>query len=559
MTRSNVSHTSSIVLRTPGAGPPESRLDGSAGALGRHAVSRPVRWHRRVLVAVIAGALAAGGSMIVMRTPAPVACAAVQVVAAPEIASLIGQVARQLDGCAVTVVPRSAADEAEALAGGSVPPHIWLPESSALLARARRSGATEVPASGVSVATSPVVMAVTGDAAARLGPGRSTCEAVFTSDRVVLGAADPTRDPVTLGALMEAQADLGKAPGAEAALPALLRKLEGHLGPTGDTPSAPVTAFPTTEQKVVRHNATDPGSALTAAYPDEAPTWMDYPFTVLGSATTVERDTAAKLLAALRDPDGQAALAADGFRAPDGHAAAGRSADGRTVAELPAPQPFTESAATDAVLQRWAAATRSGRVEMLIDVSGSMNAVVPKQRRTRLAVALDAAVRGLTMFEPTTNLGLWTFASRLDGDRDYRQVMPVTPVPQLVQGPTAQVLRSIRAVPGGRTGLYDSILALYEQARQSWAPGRLNVVVVITDGRNDDPGGISAADLLTRLRAEADPRRPVTLVGVAIGPEGDTAELGQLAQATGGRSFVVTDPSRIDTVFSAALGALAKT
>ena len=321
----------------------------------------------------------------------------------------------------------------------------------------------------------------------------------------------------------------------------------------------PVTAFPTTEQKLVRHNATDPGSALTAAYPDEAPTWMDYPFTVLGSATAAERDTAAKLLAALRDPDGQAALTADGFRTPDGHAAADHSADGPTVAELPAPQPFTESAASDAVLQRWAAVTRSGRVEMLIDVSGSMNAVVPKQRKTRLAVALDAAARGLTMFEPTTSLGLWTFAARLDGDRDYRQVMPVTPIPQLVQGPTAQVLRSIRAVPGGRTGLYDSILALYEQAQLSWAPGRLNVVVVITDGHNDDPGGISAADLLTRLRAEADPLRPVTLVGVTIGPDGDTAELGQIARATGGRSFVVTDPSRVDTVFSAALGALAKT
>jgi hypothetical protein len=557
MTRSNVSHTSSIVLRAPGAGPPESRLDGSAGALGRHAVLRPVRWHRRVLVAVIAGALAAGGSMIVMRTRAPVVCAPVQVVAAPEIAPLIGQVARQLGGCAVTTVARSAADEAEALAGGSVPPHIWLPESSAMLARARASGATAVPASGVSVAASPVIMAVTEDAAARLGPGRPSCEAVFTSDRVVLGAADPARDPVSLGALVEAQADLGQPPGAP--LTALMRKLQGHLAATGADPSGPVTAFPTTEQKLMRHNATEPGSALTAAYPDEAPAWMDYPFTVLGSATAAERDTAAKLLAALRDPDGQAALTAEGFRTPDGRVAADRPADERTVVDLPAPQPFTESATSDSVLQRWASVTRSGRVEMLIDVSGSMNAVVPKQRKTRLAVALDAATRGLTLFEPSTSLGLWTFAARLDGDRDYRQVMPVTPIPQLVQGQTAQMLRSIRAVPGGHTGLYDSILALFEQARRSWAPGRLNVVVVITDGRNDDPGGIRASDLLTRLRAEADPRRPVTLVGVAIGPDGDTAELGQIARATGGRSFVVTDPSRIDTVLTVALGALAKT
>ena len=30
--------------------------------------------------------------------------------------------------------------------------------------------------------------------------------------------------------------------------------------------------------------------------------------------------------------------------------------------------------------------------------------------------ALDAAGRGLKLFEPTTRLGLWTFAERLDGD-----------------------------------------------------------------------------------------------------------------------------------------------
>ena len=150
---------------------------------------------------------------------------------------------------------------------------------------------------------------------------------------------------------------------------------------------------------------------------------------------------------------------------------------------------MAESATSDAALQRWATATRSGRIEVLIDVSGSMNAIVPKLGKTRLAVTLDATARGLTLFEPTTTLGLWTFANRLDGDRDYRQVVPVTPVPQLLSGPALETLRSIRAVPGGHTGLYDSVLGLYEEARQNWEPGKLNVVVVLTDGHNDDPVG----------------------------------------------------------------------
>jgi hypothetical protein len=569
MTRSNSSHSSSIVLRAPGAGPPESRLDGSARVSGRHAVLRPLRWRRRALVALVAGALVAGGTVIAVRMGrSSVACVPVRVVAAPEIAPLVAQVARTLDGCAVTVVARPASAEAEALAvsDGSDPPHVWLPESTAMLARARELGATAVPAAGASVAASPVVMALSDDAVAQLGRGRPTCEAVFASDRVVVGVPDPAREPVGLSALMEAQSDLARAPDPDAATAELLRKLQGHLAASDDDlfarlpgsadPATAITAFPTTEQELLRHNVTHPDGALTAAYLDEVPTWMDYPFTVLGTANAAERDTAAKLLAALRDPDGQKALSAGGFRAPDGHT--DRPADGRTVADLPAPRPLIESAASDAVLQRWATVTRSGRVEVLIDVSGSMNAIVPKQGRTRLAITLDAAARGLTLFEPTTSLGLWTFAARLDGDRDYRQIVPVTPIPQLLSGPALQTLRSIRAVPGGHTGLYDSVFALYEQARQNWAPGRLNVVVVMTDGNNDDPGGISRSELLSRLRAEADPRRPVTVMGVAIGPGVDPTELDQITQATGGRTYGVTDPGRIDKVFFAALGALAK-
>jgi hypothetical protein len=47
-------------------------------------------------------------------------------------------------------------------------------------------------------------------------------------------------------------------------------------------------------------------------------------------------------------------------------------------------------------------------------------------------------------------------------------------------------------------------------------------------------------------------------MGLAIGPDVDPARLDEIARATGGRSFVVTDPARIGNVFFAALGALSK-
>jgi Bacterial extracellular solute-binding protein/von Willebrand factor type A domain len=563
VTRSGACRTSSIVLHEPGAGPRQP--DGPDSTSGRHAAPRPVRWHRGLLVALVAGALFAGATVVGLRAIVTAACAPVRVAAAPEIAPLVAQVAGGLDGCAFTVVPLASGAGSAALPGGSDPPHVWLPESSSLLRRAREQGATGVPASGVSVAASPVVMALSDATVAQLGPGRPTCDALFRADhidKIVFGAPDPAGDPVGLGALLEAQADIAPAPGRDATLAAFLRGLQGHVVAQGEdlpTPGpARATALATTEQELLRHNVAHPDDARTAAYPDESPSWMDYPFTVLGAATPAERDAAARLLAALRSPAGQAALGAAGFRTPDGLAVTDRPPDGRTVRDLPAPTPFTESAVSDAALQRWATATRSGRVEVLVDISGSMNAIVPKLGKTRLATALDATTRGLTLFGPATQLGLWTFAERLDGDRDYRQVVPVTPIAQLLNGQTEATLRAIRAVPGGHTGLYDSVLALYEQARQSWQPGRLNVVVVLTDGQNDDPVGISHAELLRRLAAEADPHRPVTVVGVAIGPDVDPTELDQIARATGGRSFVVTDPSRVAAVFFTALGALSK-
>jgi Bacterial extracellular solute-binding protein/von Willebrand factor type A domain len=571
VTRSDTSRSSRIVLRTPDAGP--RRPDGVP--TGQHAAWHPVPWHQRALVALIAVGLLAGLFVAGVRTwDAAPPCVPVRIVAAPDIAPLVAEVAARLDraaGCAFSVVPRSSTDEAQALVGGPdgpEPPHVWMPESTLQLAKARAQGATAVPSSGVSVVATPVVMALAADAVGKLGPGRPTCDAVLRADDVAVGAPDPTQDPIGLAALLEAQADLGSAPDGDATLVAFLRRMQSRLADPGDSlfnrlpggtaAGPPVTAFPTTEQRMLRHNVERPGSTLTAAYPSEAPTWMDYPFAVLATANPAERDAAARLLVALQEPDGQAALTADGFRTADGQVAADRLVDASIVRRLPAPAPLVESPTSDAALQRWAAATRSGRIEVLIDVSGSMNAVVPKLRKTRLAVTLDAAARGLNLFEPTTTLGLWTFANRLDGERDYRQVMPVTPVPQLLSGPGLEALRSIRAVPGAHTGLYDSVLGLYEEARRNWEPGKLNVVVVLTDGDNDDPAGIGREELVRRLAADADPARPVPVIGLAIGPDVDPGPLAAIARATGGRAFVVTDPARIGNVFFAALGALSK-
>jgi Mg-chelatase subunit ChlD len=148
---------------------------------------------------------------------------------------------------------------------------------------------------------------------------------------------------------------------------------------------------------------------------------------------------------------------------------------------------------------------------------------------------------------------MWLFSTKLDGDRDYRVLLPMHTVSEQLAGGALSTLAAVRATPNGATGLYDSVLAAYQDSRRNWAPGRINTVVVLTDGRNEDPGGIGLDELLRRLRELQDPARPLTVIGIGIGPGIDPAELRAIATATGGQAFTTADPTKIGDVFYAAL------
>ena len=117
---------------------------------------------------------------------------------------------------------------------------------------------------------------------------------------------------------------------------------------------------------------------------------------------------------------------------------------------------------------------------------------------------------------------------------------------QLGSGALAK-LRAIKATPAGQTGLYDS--TAYKIAAHGMEPVRLNVVVVMTDGKNKDPAGSGSRQA---LRPEAaDPT-----IGIGIGPDTDEPELQQITKPAGGKAFVAKDPGRITDVLFGALSRL---
>ncbi|WP_340683966.1 vWA domain-containing protein [Amycolatopsis coloradensis] len=159
------------------------------------------------------------------------------------------------------------------------------------------------------------------------------------------------------------------------------------------------------------------------------------------------------------------------------------------------------------------------------------------------------------LFKSTSQIRFLAFATKVDGERDYREILPMAPVRQ--QLAAVDRLRAVRAVPDGQTGLYDSVLDLYRLAHEEWERGKLNLVIVMTDGRNTDPGGISRENLVAELGKLSDRDRPVPLIAIGIGPEADETELRQLVAPAGGQAFLSRDPAKIGEVFYGALGRIA--
>jgi hypothetical protein len=500
----------------------------------------------------------------------------IDVAAAPDIAPVITQAARKpseedTGSCyRVNVTSRESATTAEALAvsDGTERPDVWIPESTMWLQRAQDKGAWSNPVNGTSIASSPVVIGVADAAAGELGwPGKALSWTDIigpAAGAVTVGFPDPSRDPVGVSTLFGLRELIKSAPDSGGATAAAMRKLSPNtVGAAADLfnrlpggsnqGDETIAAFPTSENALLRHNVRQESNRLVAAYAEPAVPSLDYPYVVLPEIGEDQRTAAGKFLNLLINQETSDALADAGFRTPDGRALRDRSQDKRTSAAPMTPVPLPDATKVEEVLNSWAAVNLSGRLLVLLDVSGSMNESVPGTPFNRMQVTVSAASQGLKLFKPTTKLGMWLFSTKLDGDRDYSVLLPVRPMSEQLAGGAIEKLQGVKAKPNGATGLYDSVLEAYKDGRQNWEPGRINAVVVMTDGKNEDPGGISIETLLGELGKLQDPRRPLRIIGIGIGPDIDPAELKRISEVTGGQAFTNSDPTKIGDVFYAAL------
>ncbi|MCP2246668.1 substrate-binding domain-containing protein [Lentzea aerocolonigenes] len=505
-----------------------------------------------------------------------------RVAATPSIAGAVADVARAYSATRPVVYDHCIAIEVTSLDSSAVldgltttwdesklgkRPHAWLPDSTLWANRLTALNAKLVGAAPKSVGTSPVLLAAPEAAAPVLKDFRWSDMPEVTDwsklgqswGRFSVAMPDPAANTASALAIQAALAD-GKGPvtaeslGSEASkakltklaatvppeVPATTRDALGRLGDTATVNAAGFSVTPVSEVDLFKHNTGKdaPSKPLVGVLPAGPAPMADFPYVALGGAEVgeAEQRAAQAFREFMTQPAQQAILARGGLRV-------------ESTQDRPSPSPGVSwSAVTETLVaadattaqqisSAWASADRGGQVvTVLTDVSTSMKPRLDK---------VKAALRGQVDRSVSGSFGLWEFARDLDGSKPYKQLVATGPVADKREA-LRKSIDGLKTTEGSQ--LYSALAACYEAAHDGFVAGRVNRVVVITDGAPD--GGIDLAALKSQLHGT-----DLAISFIAIGNDVDKGALTDIAETTGGSVSVVENADGLD----AALGQVLST
>ncbi|HEU5270885.1 MAG TPA: VWA domain-containing protein [Jatrophihabitans sp.] len=325
-------------------------------------------------------------------------------------------------------------------------------------------------------------------------------------------------------------------------------QLAGAPGRTG--------TFVASEQAVIEQNQQRGALVAVAVYPAKPTLGLDFPVVRLsrpGDPPALAQ-AADEFEQALRTPYAAARYAEAGLRSPDGTPVPKLGAEQGVTPDLVPPAPAPGADQTINLIRLWNAAVADANDLAVIDLSGSM-ADPAGNGQSKVAVAAAAAERAVTFFPDTSALGLWVFSTDQGAGTSWSQLVPLGPLSDKLGAQTRRqaLLAAAAGMPGrvhGGTALYDTVLAAYRQVQAGYDPSKVNSVVLMTDGKNEDTSSTRTLEqLLAQLRSIADPQRPIRVITIGIGSGADTDALGKIAAATGGKSYLVQNAADISGVF----------
>lgn len=418
---------------------------------------------------------------------------------------------------------------------------------------------SEASESGTVVATSPIFMVTdqaTADRLNQAGGGWLDLADLLTTDA---GARLVVREPAGSGDGLVAVGAIGEAVWLEAGMDASAEALMTAFPSTrtvselalpeepsdiGLVPEYALKAMLDTEGQ----SAAAIRSATLLAGTDYSAvlryTWLP---TASGTSNTRTALAMDQLLDVLTGDDSAVALAAAGLRDPDGSPP---EPGNLTFPPLDAPPlDVLGPHQVDHVFATWYPEERTSDVLLAIDVSGSMAAPAAGSDTPLIDLVRNGMLALAELLPDDAELSIWQFGAQLDPPRDYVELLPRSQLGAEHRAALNDAAESIVATETG-TGLYDTTLAAYLDARDNYRNGIPSHAIVFTDGRNEDrPGSITIEQLADELSGAADPARPVQLTIITFGDDTDAGLLESVLDETGAYIAHTTRAQEVHAVF----------
>jgi Ca-activated chloride channel family protein len=336
-----------------------------------------------------------------------------------------------------------------------------------------------------------------------------------------------------------------------------------------------VSAVAVEEKSVLDYNAGNPDGIveqgeeprkprvpLVAIYPKEGTLYSDNPLIVLDGdwVDSIEKRGAKLFVDFVQQPQNQRRVLDYGFRPGNPAVAIGSpiiAANGvdpdqpKTLLRVP------DSKVLSQLIDDWEQQRKPARVTIVIDISGSMGAVGNEDtNETKLDLAKEAAIAALDEFGDEDEVGLWVFSTGL-GDQGRDDILRLIPPSRVGTVRESLKVRIGDLAPTNGTPLYQVTQEAYETMAKEFDPARINAVVLLSDGQNDDGNrDDDRAQLDSLLRAltkgtEGQTTRPVRIFPIAYGGDADLPVLRRIAEATSSAVYDSSDPTSITKVFAA--------
>lgn len=305
---------------------------------------------------------------------------------------------------------------------------------------------------------------------------------------------------------------------------------------------------------------TPPKEKLVAVYPENGSMWSDNPVSVLNTAwVTPAKKAAAEAFAAfLQTGTAQETLPKYGFRPLDKNVPLGDVFTAKYGVDPAKPSvtlPLPSAEVVSTAIDQWEQIRKPSAVLELVDISGSMDEAIG-DGRSKLDGAIDGVQSTVGHFRSTDEIGVWAFTTGVSSDLG-ESIVPVREFGELGGGKEElkDDASDLKQANKGGTPLYDAISKAYDYMNKKAETGRINAIVVLTDGADTD-SKTSLQSLLVKInskKTEGNEGAQVRIFPIAYGSQANKDVLGQIAKASGGQMFDASDPEKIDTVFASVI------